>query len=173
MARPRQKIFFPVAQFLRRSWINSLVSESRFMARPRQKIFFPDAQLLRRSWINSLVSESRFMARPRQKIFFPGAQFLRRSWINNSEPQLENGKKSMTNHYTRRSINIDNDNFLRCKTLAAEMAVSISGVVRLLIKDAYERHLMGARQDAVGPAHNNKTKAERLISPTRRKGNIL
>ena len=79
----------------------------------------------------------------------------------------------MTNHYTRRSINIDNDNFLRCKTLAAEMAVSISGVVRLLIKDAYERHLMGARQDAVGPAHNNKTKTERLISPTRRKGNIL
>lgn len=79
----------------------------------------------------------------------------------------------MTNRYTRRSINIDDDNLVRCKTLAKEMAVSISGVVRLLIKDAYEKHLIGARQDAVGPAHNNKTKAERLISQTRRKGNIL
>jgi hypothetical protein len=62
----------------------------------------------------------------------------------------------MTNRYTRRSINIDDDNFVRCKTLAAEMAVSISGLLRLLIKDAYEKHLIGARQNAVGPAHNNK-----------------
>ncbi len=79
----------------------------------------------------------------------------------------------MTDHYTRRSINIDDDNFVRCKTLATGMALSVSGLVRLLIKDAYEKRLIGARQDAVDPAHNNKNKAERLISPTRRKGNIL
>ena len=48
----------------------------------------------------------------------------------------------MTNRFTRRSINIDDDNFARCKRLAIDMAVSISGVIRLLIREACEKHVM-------------------------------
>lgn len=53
----------------------------------------------------------------------------------------------MTNRFTRRSINIDEENFLRCKTLAADMAGSISGVIRLLIKEAYEKRVIVLKQD--------------------------
>jgi hypothetical protein len=53
----------------------------------------------------------------------------------------------MVNRFTRQSINIDDDNFVRCKRLAIDMAVSISGVIRLLIKDAYEKHMMISKQD--------------------------
>lgn len=53
----------------------------------------------------------------------------------------------MTNRFTRRSINIDEENFFRCKTLAADMAVSVSGVIRLLIKSAYEKRVIVSKQD--------------------------
>jgi hypothetical protein len=46
----------------------------------------------------------------------------------------------MTNRFTRQ-------NFLRCKTLAADMAGSISGVIRLLIKEAYEKRVIVLKQD--------------------------
>ncbi len=55
----------------------------------------------------------------------------------------------MTSQFTRRSINIDDDNFARCKTLAANFAVSISGVIRLLIKQAYEKHVNLPKQDDI------------------------
>ena len=45
----------------------------------------------------------------------------------------------MANHFTRRSINLDEDNFARCKRLAEDLAVSVSAVIRLLIKEAYEK----------------------------------
>lgn len=53
----------------------------------------------------------------------------------------------MTNRFTRRSINIDDENFVRCKILAADMAGTISSVIRLLIKAAYEKHVMISKQD--------------------------
>ncbi len=53
----------------------------------------------------------------------------------------------MTNRFTRRSINIDEENFFRCKTLAADMAVSVSGVIKLLIKSAYEKRVIVSKQD--------------------------
>lgn len=53
----------------------------------------------------------------------------------------------MTNQFTRRSVNIDDKNFVRCKKLAAAMAGSVSGVIRLLIKDAYEKYLIVLKQD--------------------------
>ena len=45
----------------------------------------------------------------------------------------------MAKRFSRRSINIDEDNFARCKRLAEDLAVSVSAVVRLLIKEAYEK----------------------------------
>jgi len=57
----------------------------------------------------------------------------------------------MTNRFTRRSINIDDANFDRCKTLAADMSTSISGVIRLLIKEAYEKSVIVSKQDKVDP----------------------
>jgi hypothetical protein len=45
-----------------------------------------------------------------------------------------------TNRYTRRSINLDDVSHNRCKALADEMAISISGLLRILIKQAYEQH---------------------------------
>jgi hypothetical protein len=56
-------------------------------------------------------------------------------------------KDVMTNQFTRRSINIDNDNFVRCKILAADLALSVSGVIRLLIKEAYERRVIVLNQN--------------------------
>jgi hypothetical protein len=53
----------------------------------------------------------------------------------------------MTNRFTRRSVNIDDDNFVRCKTLARDLAMSISGMIRLLIKQAYEKHVNIPNQD--------------------------
>jgi antitoxin component of RelBE/YafQ-DinJ toxin-antitoxin module len=45
-----------------------------------------------------------------------------------------------TNRYTRRSINLDDASHNRCKALADEMAISISGLLRILIKQAYKQH---------------------------------
>jgi hypothetical protein len=53
----------------------------------------------------------------------------------------------MANRFIRRSINIDEENFVRCKILAADMAWTISGVIRLLIKEAYEERLIASKQD--------------------------
>jgi macrodomain Ter protein organizer (MatP/YcbG family) len=68
------------------------------------------------------------------------------SWSN----VLTGGKekqKVMTNRFTRRSINIDAENFARCQTLANDLAISISGLIRLLIKQAYEKHMKSLKQD--------------------------
>jgi hypothetical protein len=53
----------------------------------------------------------------------------------------------MANHFTRRSINLDEDNFARRKRLAEDMAVSVSAVVRLLIKEAYKKNRMTVNPD--------------------------
>jgi len=44
----------------------------------------------------------------------------------------------MTQRYQRRSINLDDVSHARCKTLAENVTLSVSGVLRLLIKKAYE-----------------------------------
>jgi hypothetical protein len=53
-----------------------------------------------------------------------------------------------TNRFSRRSVNIDAENFARCQTLANDLAISISGVIRLLIKQAYEKHVKSLQQDS-------------------------
>jgi hypothetical protein len=44
----------------------------------------------------------------------------------------------MSNKYRRRSINLDDTSHARCRTLAADKALSISGMLRLIIKEAYD-----------------------------------
>jgi hypothetical protein len=46
-----------------------------------------------------------------------------------------------TSKYKKRSINVDHETITRCKALADDWAVSISVLIRLLIRDAYEKHL--------------------------------
>jgi predicted DNA-binding ribbon-helix-helix protein len=47
----------------------------------------------------------------------------------------------MTNRrYKRRSINLDDVSYNRCKEIADSMKVSVSAVLRLLIKEIYEQH---------------------------------
>jgi hypothetical protein len=40
--------------------------------------------------------------------------------------------------FKRHSINLDDISHDRCKVLAQELSTSISGLLRLLVKDAYE-----------------------------------
>jgi hypothetical protein len=54
----------------------------------------------------------------------------------------------ITNRFTRRSINIDEDNFARSQALADDLAISVSGLIRLLIKQAYEKHVSSLKQDS-------------------------
>jgi hypothetical protein len=42
--------------------------------------------------------------------------------------------------FIRRSINVDRETIARCKALADDRAVSVSVMIRLLIRDAYEKH---------------------------------
>jgi hypothetical protein len=42
--------------------------------------------------------------------------------------------------FKRRSINLDDISHDRCKVLAQELSTSISGLLRLLVRDAYETH---------------------------------
>jgi hypothetical protein len=53
----------------------------------------------------------------------------------------------MTNRYTRRSINLDDNSHTRCKVLAEQMAISVSGLLRIIIKQAYERQMISEKQD--------------------------
>ena len=53
----------------------------------------------------------------------------------------------MTNRYTRRSINLDDNSHDRCKLLAEKMAISISGLLRIIIKQAYEQYVISEKQD--------------------------
>ena len=47
----------------------------------------------------------------------------------------------MNNHrYKRVSISLDRNSHERCRVLADERATSISGLLRSLIMDAYEKH---------------------------------
>ena len=45
-----------------------------------------------------------------------------------------------TGQFKRHSINLDDISHDRCKILAHELSTSISGLLRLLVKDAYEDH---------------------------------
>ena len=42
------------------------------------------------------------------------------------------------NRYRRYSINLDDDSHTRCKAMADNMALSISGMLRILIREAFE-----------------------------------
>jgi hypothetical protein len=53
----------------------------------------------------------------------------------------------MTNRYTRRSINLDDTSHDRCKLLAENMAISISGLLRIIINQAYEQQIISEKQD--------------------------
>ena len=45
-----------------------------------------------------------------------------------------------TTRFRRYSINFDDISHDRCKVLAQELSTSISGLLRLLVKDAFEDH---------------------------------
>jgi hypothetical protein len=45
-----------------------------------------------------------------------------------------------TTRFKRYSINFDDISHDRCKILAQELSTSISGLLRLLVKDAFEDH---------------------------------
>jgi hypothetical protein len=53
-----------------------------------------------------------------------------------------------TNRYTRRSINLDDASHNRCKELADDLAISVSGLLRIIIKEAYEEQIIARKQDA-------------------------
>jgi hypothetical protein len=42
--------------------------------------------------------------------------------------------------FKRHSINLDDISHDRCKVLAQELSTSVSGLLRLLVKDAYENN---------------------------------
>ena len=86
-----------------------------------------------------------------KNIFF-NVQFLRKTWIYRIVKQSSNrgGKEKQKvniSRFTRRSINIDADNFARCQVLAKDLAISVSGLIRLLIKEAYDNHAKFLKQD--------------------------
>jgi hypothetical protein len=54
----------------------------------------------------------------------------------------------MGNRFTRRSINLDDASHNRCKELAEDMAISVSGLLRIIIKEAYEEQIISKKQDA-------------------------
>ena len=79
--------------------------------------------------------------------------FLRKTWIYRIVKQSSNrgGKEKQKvniSRFTRRSINIDDENFARCQMLANDLAISVSGLIRLLIKQAYEKHVSSLKQDS-------------------------
>jgi hypothetical protein len=45
-----------------------------------------------------------------------------------------------TARFKRHSINLDDISHDRCKVLAQELSTSVSGLLRLLVKDAYENN---------------------------------
>ena len=56
--------------------------------------------------------------------------------------------KGNINRYKRRSINLDDRSYSRCKELARGMSISISGLLRIIIKDVYEQHRFVETQDS-------------------------
>jgi hypothetical protein len=46
-----------------------------------------------------------------------------------------------TNRLRRRTINLDDETHRRCKLLASGMTLSISGWLRLMVRDIYERQV--------------------------------
>ena len=54
----------------------------------------------------------------------------------------------MSNRFTRRSVNLDDASHNRCKELAADMAISVSGLLRIIIKEAYEEQIISKKQDS-------------------------
>jgi hypothetical protein len=50
------------------------------------------------------------------------------------------GAGMTTSKFQRRSINVDKETITRCQALADDWAVSVSVLIRLLIRDAYEKH---------------------------------
>ena len=69
------------------------------------------------------------------------AQIERIAWINTVERLLIGGDAKMTiQKFKRKSISLDDASVDRCKVLAEDRSTSISGVLRLIIKDAFEEH---------------------------------
>jgi hypothetical protein len=54
----------------------------------------------------------------------------------------------MNSRFTRRSVNLDDASHNRCKQLADDMATSISGLLRIIIKEAYEEQIISKKQDS-------------------------
>ncbi len=44
--------------------------------------------------------------------------------------------------YRRRSINLDDETYAQCKLLADELLVSVSCFLRIVIRDAYQQHMI-------------------------------
>jgi predicted DNA-binding protein len=55
----------------------------------------------------------------------------------------------MSSRLKRYSINLDDSSHDRCKNLAHEMSTSVSGVVRILIRDAFEERERSAEHTSV------------------------
>jgi hypothetical protein len=63
----------------------------------------------------------------------------------------------MNTTFRRYSINLDALSRERCKKLANEHATTVSGVVRMLIKNGFEAlHKISETGEAANPVHNNK-----------------
>ena len=54
----------------------------------------------------------------------------------------------MNSRFTRRSVNLDDVSHNRCKELAEDMAISLSGLLRIIIKEAYEEQIISKKQDS-------------------------
>ena len=52
--------------------------------------------------------------------------------------------------YTRRSINLDDTSHERCRALADDMSLSISGFLRLLINETFNRRIRDLAQNGHG-----------------------
>jgi hypothetical protein len=50
--------------------------------------------------------------------------------------------------YKRCSINLDDQSHEKCKIMANVLAVSISGIIRLLVHDAFDRLMIQSEKEA-------------------------
>ena len=62
----------------------------------------------------------------------------------------------MTSNYKRVSLNLDDATQYRCHVLAREMAVSMSALVRIVIKDRYEKYFLDEAATPVNVTVRNR-----------------
>jgi hypothetical protein len=62
----------------------------------------------------------------------------------------------MTSTYKRVSLNLDDATQYRCHVSAREMAVSMSALVRIVIKDRYERYFLDEAATPVNVTVRNR-----------------